>query len=581
MKTIRMAGSIVFCLFLFSFSAAANGAGGHVALVMKALSNPFFLAMRDGATEYAEANGIDLDVNGIELETDVDYQINLVDGLIRRRVDAIVLTPADSERLVPVVKRALDSGIKVINIDNPLDARAMADHGIAVPFVGSDNFAGAKMVGDYLRSRMEAGTEVAIIEGIRGVENAELRRKGFLAALEGGGFELVASETGNWHGDEAYAAAQKILSARPDLGAFLVANDAMALGVLNALWNVGRAGKVLVGSYDNIEAVREEIREGNIHASMEQHPELMGWHGVRLAHMALMGSTPPERFTTDLDLVSFETFGKRLCLGISNLAYPYFRSLETAVQRAAEINGMDFTVRNADEREALQLTQVGDMIEGGCDAILVNPVNAGSLSPGLEMAISANIPVVTVDRVVAEGLADAQVASDNVEGGRMAGSFFARVMPEWGKIVEIEGIPGTSTAYDRGKGFNEAINATDRNLVIAYRRIAYFDRERAAAEIRYLIASGVRFDAVFAHNDAMALGALDAIDAAHLDPHPVVVGFDGIPEAVQKVESGVMAATVVQRPKRMGRLAVQAVAGLMRGDVPPRFIPVPLDLLVH
>ena len=581
MKAKRMAASIAFCFLLFSFPVAANGAGEHVALVMKALSNPFFLAMRDGAIEYAEANGIDLDVSGIELETDVDYQINLVDGLIRRRVDAIVLTPADSKRLVPVVKRALDNGITVINIDNPLDARAMADRGIAVPFVGSDNFAGAKMVGDYLRTRMKADTRVAIIEGIRGVENAELRRKGFLAALGGGGFDLVASETGNWHGDEAYAAAQVILSAHPDLGAFLVANDAMALGVLNALWNAGRAGKVLVGSYDNIEAVREEIREGNIHATMEQHPELMGWHGVRLAHMALTGRTPPPHFTTDLDLISPETFDKRLCLGISKLASPFFQSLEAAVERAAETNGMDFTVWNAGEDESLQLTQVVDMIEDGCDAIMVNPVNAGSISPGLEMAISANIPVVTVDRLVAEGLADAQVASDNVEGGRMAGRYLVGVMPEWGKIVEIEGIPGTSTAYDRGKGFNETINATDRNLVVAHRRTAYFDRARAEAEMRDLIASGARFDAVFAHNDPMALGALDAIDAAHLDPRPLVVGFDGIPEAVQKIEAGVMAATVVQQPKRMGRLAVQAFAGFSRGNVPPRFIPVQLDLLAR
>src|SRR5579863_215020 len=139
-----------------------------VALVMKSLANEFFLTMENGAKDYQKHNAsqFDLITNGIKNETDTAAQIQIVEQMIVSKVDAIVLAPADSKALVPVVKKAVDAGIIVVNIDNQLDPGVLQDKGINVPFVGPDNRKGAQKVGDYLAKKLKAGDEVGIIEGV-------------------------------------------------------------------------------------------------------------------------------------------------------------------------------------------------------------------------------------------------------------------------------------------------------------------------------------------------------------------------------------------------------------------------------
>lgn len=167
----------VFC-FLIVIPPAEAGNEKTVALVMKALSNPFFFKMKAGAREYAQEENIPLEVFGVERETDVERQIGIFENLISRGYGAIVIAPADSKRLVPVCKKALEKNIVVINIDNPLHRESMNQFGIDIPFVGSDNRLGAQMVGKYVKKKLKGRGRVIIIEGIRGVENADLRKKG-------------------------------------------------------------------------------------------------------------------------------------------------------------------------------------------------------------------------------------------------------------------------------------------------------------------------------------------------------------------------------------------------------------------
>ncbi|MEO6677883.1 MAG: substrate-binding domain-containing protein, partial [Pseudomonas sp.] len=131
-------------------SAFADTEKPKVALVMKSLANEFFLTMEDGAKAYQKDHSADFDLisNGIKDETDTAGQTRIVEQMILAKVNALVIAPADSKAMVPVIKKAVDAGITVINIDNQLDPEVVKSKNITVPFVGPDNRKGARLVGE-------------------------------------------------------------------------------------------------------------------------------------------------------------------------------------------------------------------------------------------------------------------------------------------------------------------------------------------------------------------------------------------------------------------------------------------------
>lgn len=184
---------------------AGSASKPKIALVMKSLANEFFSTMAEGAKKHQAANAAayDLIVNGIKNETDLAEQVNLVEQMMARQVNAIVIAPADSKALVPVLKRAKEAGILVVNIDNKLDADVLKQANLAVPFVGPDNRAGARKVGDALASHLKAGDKVAIIEGIPTAYNGQQRRLGFEDAMKAAGMNVVSIQSGNWEMEKA------------------------------------------------------------------------------------------------------------------------------------------------------------------------------------------------------------------------------------------------------------------------------------------------------------------------------------------------------------------------------------------
>src|SRR5437764_6218715 len=159
----------------------SSSAKPKIALVMKSLANEFFSTMAEGAKKHQAANtaSYDLVVNGIKNETDLSEQVNLVEQMIAQQVNAIVIAPADSKALVTVLRRAKEAGILVVNIDNKLDPEVLKQAGLSVPFVGPDNRAGARKVGEALAKQLKPNDSVAIIEGIPTAYNGQQRRHGF------------------------------------------------------------------------------------------------------------------------------------------------------------------------------------------------------------------------------------------------------------------------------------------------------------------------------------------------------------------------------------------------------------------
>ena len=283
-----------------------GGGKPRVALVMKSLANEFFGTMADGARKHQAANAAnyDLVVNGIKNETDLAEQVNLVEQMIARQANAIVIAPADSKALVTVLKRAKDVGILVVNIDNKLDADVLRQAGLAVPFVGPDNRAGARKVGEALARQLKPGDKVAIIEGLATAFNGQQRRLGFEDAMKAAGMKIVGVQSGNWEMEKANNVAAGMLSEHPDLKAILCGNDNMALGAVAAIQSAGKAGQVLVVGFDNIGAIRPMIADGRVVATADQHGDQLAVFGIEAALKILKGEAPPGDQTTAVDLVT-------------------------------------------------------------------------------------------------------------------------------------------------------------------------------------------------------------------------------------------------------------------------------------
>ena len=301
-----------------SASESAGGAANEdsnadkprVALIMKSLANEFFATMATGAENHqaAHAEDYDLVVNGIKDERDLARQVSLVEEMVASGVDAIVIAPADSKALIPVLRRASQAGIVVINIDNRLDQDVLQTEEIAIPFVGPDNKAGARKVGDYLAGKLTAGDKVAVLEGIRTSFNGTQRREGFEEAMQSAGIEIVDSQTAEWEMSKANTIAASMLSEHPEIKALLCANDSMALGAMSAARTAGRGDDVLIVGFDNISAVQQAIEEGSIVATADQHGDQLAVFGIEAALKMLADpDAVPADVETPVDLITADS----------------------------------------------------------------------------------------------------------------------------------------------------------------------------------------------------------------------------------------------------------------------------------
>ncbi|WP_432471788.1 substrate-binding domain-containing protein [Amphritea sp. HPY] len=279
-----------------------------IALVMKTLTNPFFIEMERGARDAERELGVRLVVKTAAQETSIQQQIGIVEDLIRDQVDAIVIAPGDSVELVPVLKRAQDAGVVVINIDNRLDQEFSRVSGLTdVPFISVDNEQGAYTVVQALTRPMTVPTQIAILEGIREAGNAIERKNGALRAIRSQPLaELVAQETAHWKIDEAYDVTRQMFEQHPQIKALFCANDMMALGAVQYLQETGRQD-VKVAGYDALEQALTAVKEGSMVATIDQQAAEQGYQGVLFAHRALHGERQPAVVLIDTRLVTADS----------------------------------------------------------------------------------------------------------------------------------------------------------------------------------------------------------------------------------------------------------------------------------
>lgn len=261
-------------------------------------------------------------------------------------------------------------------------------------------------------------------------------------------------------------------------------------------------------------------------------------------------------------------------LSVSTLNNPFFVSLAEGAKAAAEEKGVSLAVADAGDDSAKQQNDIEDLISRNVSVLIVNPVDSDAVAPAVQNAISQGIKVISVDRVVNGVDVDCQIASDNVAGAKMATEYLMELIGEGAKVAELQGVPGASATIDRGAGFHEA---ADEALNVVASQSANFDRAEGMSVMENVLQSDGSIQGVFAHNDEMALGALQAIAASGKDIK--VVGFDATDDAVNEVKAGRMAATVAQKPELMGETAILTALRLIAGEEVEKSLPVEVELI--
>lgn len=264
-------------------------------LIVKTRNNPFFDPMIKAFEAECANLGAAPEVQAPPQEGDKELQFNYVTNVTAKGADAILIAPADSKGIIPALKKAQEKGILVVNIDNRIDKQAAKDQGLDLGgYVGADNEAGGKLAGEFMTKALGGKGSVAIIGGLAGADNAEARKRGFEEGVKGGP-QVVDFQSADWDTSKANQKFQSVLAAHPDLNGVFCANDMMALGAIQAAKQAGKAGKIKVVGYDNIPAVQEYLKSKDLSATIEQHPDLMGRYGVKMAVGILDGSVPKGR----------------------------------------------------------------------------------------------------------------------------------------------------------------------------------------------------------------------------------------------------------------------------------------------
>lgn len=284
---------------------AAPSATPRVVLIMKTLTNPFFVSMERGARRAQEEQPVDLQVRTATQETSIEQQIQIVNEAVKSRAGAIVIAPGDSTRLVPALKAAQDAGVKIVNIDNRLSAEAMQSAGMKpVPFISVDNEKGAYEAARFLATKVSRPTQAAILEGIRSADNAQQRRAGAERGFQSHPkIKVVARETANWKIDEAYLVTERLFKQHPRIGLLFCANDMMAIGAIKYLQENGLK-HVKVAGFDALEDVKPALRAGHLTVTVDQQADLQGYLGVKTALSMLAGKTPDMEIRVETRLVS-------------------------------------------------------------------------------------------------------------------------------------------------------------------------------------------------------------------------------------------------------------------------------------
>ena len=559
-------------------SAKQTKASGSIGLSVSTQNNPFFVSLVEGAEQAAKEAGVDLIV--VDAGDDASKQVSDFEDLISKNVSVLIVNPVDSDAVTGAVQVAVDSGVKVISVDRVVN-NVEIDCQIA-----SDNVAGAEMATQYIVDTLGEGVKVAELQGVSGASASIDRGTGFHNVADEK-LEVAASQTANFDRTEGMSVMENMLQADGDIQAVFAANDEMALGAVEAIAGAGK--DILVVGFDATDDAVAAIKEGRMAATIAQQPALIGSTAIENALKLMNGETIEKSIPVEVTLVTkdnAETFAEvqnekveivgngSIGLSVSTQNNPFFVTLVEGAEEAANKAGVELTVVDAGDDASKQVSDIEDLVAKNVSVIIVNPVDSDAVTGAVQAAVDAGVRVIAVDRVVNNVEIDCQIASDNVAGAEMATQYIVDTLGEGVKVAELQGVSGASASIDRGEGFH---NIADEKMEVVASQTANFDRTEGMSVMENMLQADGSIQAVFAANDEMALGAVEAIAGAGKDI--LVVGFDATDDAIAAIKEGKMAATIAQQPALIGSTAVENALVLIGGKAIPSSIPVEVTLI--
>ena len=559
-------------------------ASGKIGLSVSTQNNPFFVTLVEGAQKAADGYGVEMSV--VDAGDDVTKQVSDIEDLVSKGINVLIVNPVDSDAVTGAVEAAKAKGVKVIAVDRVVN-------GVEIECqIASDNVLGAELATQYIVDNLGEGVKVAELEGVPGASAAIDRSKGFHNVADTK-LEVVAKQTANFDRAQGMSVMENMLQANGDIQAVFAANDEMALGAVEAISGAGK--DIVVMGFDATDDALAAIKDGRMAGTIAQQPALIGKTAVDNAMKLIAGETIPTAIPVEVTLVTAENVdtyattseseeeapsGVKIVgngtigLSVSTLNNPFFVTLAEGAEAAAEELGIGISVVDAGDDVTKQVSDIEDLVAKGISVLIVNPVDSDAVTGAVEAAMAKGVRVIAVDRAVNGVTIDCQIASDNVLGAELATQYIVDNLGEGVKVAELEGVPGASAAIDRSKGFH---NVADTKLEVVAKQTANFDRAQGMSVMENMLQANGDIQAVFAANDEMALGAVEAISGA--GKNIMVVGFDATDDAIAAIKEGRMAATIAQQPDLIGKTAVEGAHKLITGEGIPAAIPVEVTLV--
>lgn len=257
---------------------------------------------------------------------------------------------------------------------------------------------------------------------------------------------------------------------------------------------------------------------------------------------------------------------KKYIIGLSmnTQTNPFFVDVKDGVQKAADEHGIELHITDAQDDPTTQMKDIENLITKNPDAIIIDTCDSDAIVASVEACNEAGIPVFTMDRESNGGEVVSHIGYDAIKSGKIAGQYLVDTLGGKGKIVEIQGIMGTNVAQNRSKGFNEVIKEHQDMEIVAC-QVADFDRAKGMSVMENILQANKQIDGLYAANDEMLLGALEAIEAAGRLDEITMIGCDAIDDTLEAIKSGKVEATIAEPPFFLGKAILNTAFDYLEG----------------
>ncbi|HCD45466.1 MAG TPA: D-ribose ABC transporter substrate-binding protein [Lachnoclostridium sp.] len=258
-------------------------------------------------------------------------------------------------------------------------------------------------------------------------------------------------------------------------------------------------------------------------------------------------------------------------LAMNTQTNPFFVDVKDGVQKAADELGVELYITDAQDDPAIQMKDVENLITKKPDCIIIDTCDSDAIVSSIEACNEAGIPVLTMDREASGGEVVSHIGYDAIKSGKLAGQYLVDTLGGKGNIVEIQGIMGTNVAQSRSKGFNEVISQNPDMKIVAC-QVADFDRSKGMSVMENILQANDHIDGLYAANDEMLLGALEAIEAAGRLDEITMIGCDAIDDTIEAIKAGKVEATIAEPPFFLGKAILNSAYNYLQGKDVDKYV---------